>query len=515
MAKSLARSSSIAFSNLKRSDTPSLGPTTMTMPFAISPVPWVPHLGQKRAVKFLLENACAGVFADPGVGKTSATLAAFKILLKKGMARKMLVVAPLRPATLVWPPEILKWLDFNHLRVAVLHGKDKDKILEKGAFDIGVVNYEGLAWLFGAKVHISDDGKKKSVTINAHKFQKYGFDILVCDELSRVKHIKSITFKILKAALQFFSRRWGLTGSPAANGLIDLFGQCYILDMGRSFGKYITHYRAAYFNPSHDGFGWKIREGAEKEIYQRIKPLVLRLAAEDYVDMPEKIERKILFDLPKDVMKIYQEVEDDLFAKIDAGLVVATNAAAASSKCRQIANGGVYLEDEADAPDSKRRWQNLHNLKVDIIEELVNELQGKPILVAYDFLHDLDRLLLRFGKDTPFIGGGVSPKRALELEALWNAGDLPILLGHPQSIGHGLNLQGSGNQVAWHSPNWNLELDEQFVGRVHRQGQKAKHVFVHRVMARDTIDEAIWWALQHKDKTQQSLFDALKLHRRR
>lgn len=502
-----ARNKHIAFGNLSNKDTTPSGLTTTTMQWAILPEPWRPHLGQKKAVKFLLEHAAGGLFATPGTGKTSAVYAAFKVLKKRCLANKMLVIAPLRPVSLVWPLEAKKWIDFRDLRVEILHGKDKEKALLRDA-DVYVINYEGLAWLFDIQVHRSPTGKK-SVTINAAKFQKYGFDTLVVDELSRVKHPQSITFKTLKPALQFFSRRWGLTGSPAPNGLTDLFGQCYIMDMGRTFGQYITHFRNQYCNPSKDGFGWVVREGADKEIYNRIKPLVLRLAAEDYVDMPDLVPRRIMFDLPPEVRQTYDEMEEDMFSRLAAGEVVAANAAAASSKCRQIANGGVYLEDQ-----DERKWSNLHTMKVDLLHDLYEELQGEPILVAYEFNHDLDRLLIRFGKNTPYIGGGVSTRRAAEIEGAWNRGEIPLLLGHPKSIGHGLNLQASGFHVCWHSMIWDLEMYQQFTGRVHRQGQKAKRVFVHHIMASKTLDETIWYTLQQKDKTQNALFEALKGRRR-
>lgn len=510
--KSQARSRTSAFGNSASSATEQSGPTATSLPWVTSPVPYQPHLGQKRAIKFLVEHANAGLFADPGTGKTSSVYAAFKILKKKGLASRMLVVAPLRPVSLVWPKERDKWSDFRDLRVAILHGKDKEKALASDA-DVYVINYEGLPWLLGATSVASFGGKRRNVSVDLKRFRSFNFDTLVLDELSRCKSVNTVTFKSIKQVLPTFQRRWGLTGSPASNGLQDLFGQCYCLDMGRALGQYITHYRNEFFNPHPSGFGFKIRPGAEPLIYKRVAPLVLRLKASDFIDMPELIENRIMFDLPDDVRKIYDAVEEEMFSEIDAGRVVAANAAAASSKCLQIASGGVYIED--DAPDDKKRWQNLHTMKVDLLYDLVEELQGSPILVAYHWWHDLDRLLMKFGKGTPYVGGGTSPKRALELEAAWNAGEIPLLFGHPQSIGHGLNLQGAGNTVAWHSPTWNLELSEQFVGRVHRQGQKEKRVIVHTIMARDTVEEAVWYAVHNKAKTQNGLLDALKATRRK
>lgn len=485
------------------------GRTTPNLPFVQFAKKWAPHLGQKRAVKFLLEHAAGGLFADPGVGKTSAVLAAFAKLKEQGIASKMLVIAPLRPVTLVWPREVTKWQQFKHLRVAILHGKDKQKALESDA-DIYVINYEGLPWLLGAKSTTAFTSNRKSVSIDLATFRKHSFDTLVIDELSRMRHPQTVTFKALKSTLNTFARRWGLTGSPASNGLEGLFGQIYCLDTGRSFGQFITHFRNEFFLPHPSGFGWKIQQGAEEKIYKRIAPVVLRLAAADYVDMPQVIENVVQFDLPKDVRKIYEDVEDEMFAELEAGKVVATNAAAASSKCRQIASGGVYLEGDEDSFDAQRKWKNLHMLKVDLLEDLVAELQGEPLLVAVAFHHDLDRIRQRFGKEVPYIGAGITTKRSDEIIDAWNRGEVPLLTGHPRSMGHGINAQESGFHIAWHSLTWDLEEFEQFNGRIARQGQKAKRVFVHALMAKKTVDDALWFALHNKAKGQQALFEALK-----
>jgi SNF2 family DNA or RNA helicase len=486
-----------------------------------APIPWTPHKGQKLGVKFLLEHAAAALLADPGVGKTSMVLAAFAFLKKRKLANKMLVIAPLKPVWLVWPYEVLKWKDFFHLRVEVLHGPDKAEALERDA-DIYVINPDGLDWLLDAERKKNIRGRV-SVTTDVKAFKALGFDTLVLDELTLWKHPGSGRHKALKTVLDTFSRRWGLTGTPVPNGLLDLFGQVYCLDMGRSFGPYITHFRREYFLPSFDGFGWNLQKGAEQRIYDRIKPLALRLDANDYIDMPALVENVIKFDLPTDAQRIYNELEEDLFTKLDTATITAANAASASTKCRQVASGGIYLNTPmSEAPTlvkklgrlGKREVLHLHDEKTELVADLVEELQGSPLLVAYDFNHDLERLQKRFGKDVPYIGGGTSTARATELEGLWNAGKIPLLLGHPQSIGHGLNLQQAGNHVCWYSPTWNLELHDQFNGRVRRQGQKSNRVFVHYLLARDTVDEIIYWAIKAKNKTQTSLLAALKEKRR-
>ena len=480
--------------------------------FPQSSKPWQPHAYQKKAVKFLLEHAASALFLDPGLGKTSITLAAVKLLKQKKLLDKVLLIAPLRVCYSVWPKEVSKWTDFGGLKVAVLHGPKKEEALKSEA-DIYVINPEGLDWLLQAKKTKTPQGKTK-VEVDLRRFKNLGFDTLVVDELSKFKHTNTNRFKGLKLVLNTFRRRWGLTGSPASNGLLDLFGQCFILDQGRTLGPYISHYRMKYFVPSHDGFSWNIREGAEDEIYGRISPLALRMAADDYLDMPALIENNIRVDLPSNVMTMYNQLEEDLIAKIDSKVVVASTAAAASMKCRQMANGGIYLDPEVQAliklPKSNRQWLNLHTEKVDALADLIDELQGSPLLVAYDFAHDLDRLREKLGQDVPYIGGGVSAARSSELEQLWNAGKLPVLLGHPQAMAHGLNLQEMGNHVCWHSLTWDYELYDQFIRRVLRQGNKAKKVFVHHIMARGTIDEVVLASVKSKRRGQNALFDALK-----
>lgn len=468
---------------------------------------WDPHEYQKRAVKFILERACSLLLLSPGLGKTSIALAAIKILKKKKLLNKVLVIAPLRVCHSVWPVEAEKWSDFKDLKVVVLHGPKKDELLKEEA-DIYVINFEGVKWLFGKFI-------TKSGSPSVSKWKKMGFDTLIIDELSKMKNPRSIRFKTLKMFHHTFARRWGLTGSPASNGLMDLFGQLYIIDEGRSLGRYITQYRTKYFVPDYSGFNWTIMDGAEEQIYERISPLSLRMSAEDYLDMPDRVENNIMVDLPKDAFEVYDALESILVAQINDKTITAGSAASASSKLRQIANGGCYLDQEESnalhiIPAQSKKWENIHSAKIDALQDLIDELQGQPLLVAYDFNHDLDRIRKTFGEDVPYIGGGVSTKRSKDLERKWNNGDLPYLFGHPQSISHGLNLQESGHHVAWLSLTWDYELYDQFICRVYRQGNSSSSVFIHHIIARGTIDEQIMWALRSKGKGQNALFSALK-----
>lgn len=481
--------------------------------FRVESAPWNPHAYQKKAVKFLVEHAAGALLLDPGLGKTSITMAAIKLLKKKGLINKVLIIAPLRVCHSVWPVEAEKWTDFNGLRVVALHGPNKDKLLESEA-DIYVINHEGLEWLLQMVKTRTKSGKTK-IDVDRRRWKKFGFDTLVIDELSRFKNSGTNQFKALKLIIDMFGRRWGLTGSPAANGLENLFSQCYLLDQGNALGKYITHFRAKYFVPNPKvPFAWILQAGAEEKIYERLHPLALRMAANDYLDMPTLINNNIKVELPEKARRVYDELEDELITKLDEGTIVASNAGVASMKCRQVANGGIYLDPDVQAlirlPKSRREWVNLHTEKVDALADLIDELQGSPLLVAYDFAHDLDRLQTRLGREVPYIGGGVSTKRAAELERDWNSGKLPVLLGHPQSIAFGLNLQEVGHHVAWHSLTWDFEIYDQFIRRVLRQGNKSKKVFVHHLIASGTVDEIMMSALRSKNRGQQAFFEGLK-----
>lgn len=460
---------------------------------------WQPHDYQKKAVRFLLEHGAAALLLDPGLGKTSVVLKAFSALQKSKVGERLLVVAPLRVCQAVWPVETQKWVDFEGLRIVVLHGKDKEKRLKENA-DIFVINPEGLAWL-------STGGR----------FKMLGVDTLVVDESTKFKHTRTARFKTLKPLLRYFSRRWILTGTPAPNGLLDLFGQIYLLDLGNALGQYITHYRMEYFRPvGFGGFTWVPQPDGEARIIERLKPLALRLEAKDYLHLPNMIENRILVDLPESALKLYKEMEKELIVDIDGGKVTAGNAAAAGTKCRQVANGGLYKGDElldgvkAKSAALRREWHPLHDAKTDALEDLVEELQGQSLLVAYEFDHDLQRIRARLGKDTPAFADTKNEKQLQELIAKWNRGEIPVLLAQPQSAGHGLNLQENCQHVCWYGITWDLDVYEQFIKRVLRQGNKASHVMVHYLLARGTKDEAILRALGIKGDKQERLLAALK-----
>lgn len=478
--------------------------------------PWKPHDYQKRAVKFLLEHQHAGLLLDPGLGKTSITLAAIKLLKQKKKIGKVLIVAPLRPCYLVWPNEIAKWTDFEGLSHVILHGPNKEEALKTEA-DIYLINPEGLDWLLNVNKSKTKTGRT-SVAVKAGDFKKLGFTTLVIDELSKFKHPNTQRFKALKQVIHLFNQRWGLTGSPASNGLMDLFGQCYILDGGKALSPHITHYRNMFFDLSPwDKFRYIPRPGAEEKIYKLIAPLMLRMSAEEYLTLPEMVIDNIRVDLPDKAQAIYDVFEENLFASINDKIVVASNAATASMTCRQIAGGAVYeTPDMADMKAvqrkarGKRDYLEIHDAKIEALKELIEELQGEPLLVAYQFKHELDRIREALGKDTPFVGGGVNTAKLKEIEAKWNRGEIPVLLGQAGAIAHGLNLQKVARHVCWFSLTWNYEDYDQLNRRIWRQGNKASHVFVHHIIARNTVDEALLGSVKSKAKGQNAFFSALQ-----
>jgi SNF2 family DNA or RNA helicase len=436
----------------------------------------------------------AGFLLAPGLGKTAIILHVFKILKARGLVDELLVLAKKRIVYDVWPDEIKKWkLDFDY---RILHGPKKTQRIEREA-DVWLMNYEGLPWL-----------KKQT------KFFKRGKRImLACDESSKLKSSTTVRFRTLRKLLPHFGRRYIMTGSPAPNGLMGLFSQIYVLDMGEAFGPYITYFRNEYFHPSgYMGHDWKLNPGAEERIFKKLKPLVIRYG-HDQLDLPPLTFVDRWVKLPSNARRRYDEMESEFVMQLKNHEIVAANAAVASGKLRQIANGGIYLDreyDEQGRPIGARKYLRLHDRKVENLVDLIEELNGEPAFVAYEFKHDLARLR-RYFADAPALNSNTSDAEATQLKHDWNAGRIPVLFAHPDTAAHGLNMQGSGGIVVFFSMTWNLENYEQFIQRVWRQGQK-RRVIVYRILARDTVDEIMISALQRKDTTQQSLLKAMETH---
>lgn len=457
---------------------------------------WIPHDYQMRATRFLCDKPSAALFLDPGLGKTSIVLNAFKALKDAGQARKMLVVAPLRVCQLVWAQEGQKWTQFRDLTFSLIHGPGKAKANALRAdTDIYLINPEGIKWL-------------------AQQFigMRMPFDTFVIDELTKFKNNRSKRNKMLRPHMDKAARRWGLTGTPAPNGYMDLFGQFLMLDSGRALGKYITHFRDLYFVKGFDGFTYSLQSTGAERIEERIKPIVLRMAGKDYLDLPQVINDVRLLRMDKRTLVKYQQMKETMvLQETGGGDVTAANAAGVSSKLSQIANGAVYATPDPTKPRTgKREVIHIHDLKLDALQELIDELCGQPLLIAYEFQHDLDRMKEHFGKDMPFLGKGMSAQATMDMEAAWNAGELPYLAAHPASIGHGLNMQqGGAGHICWFGVTWDFELYDQFIKRVARQGNTRKSIVNHILAVDGSVDLMKLQALQLKDTTQGALLNGL------
>lgn len=447
---------------------------------------WQPSEGQAAAVQHMLTSYIVALWADPGAGKTSITLAAFVALQGAGVVATMLVVAPLRVCQLVWRQEAQKWTQFRHLRVVLLHGPKKDEILKAGlagSADVFLINYEGLDWL-----------------CDKYYRQNLPFDVVCADEITKLKAHDSKRAKKLRATTHRTPHKWGLTGTPVPNGYMDLFGQFLWLDGGAALGKFITHYRDLYFKSDFTGWNYELQAGAAERIEERIAPYVFRLA---YGAMPMVPDIRML-EMSKTDRARYREMKKEMLIELPEGTVTAANAAAVQQKLSQMANGAVYYVDEA----GDRRWAPLHDTKLDALDELMEELAGKQLMIAYEFGHDIERIQARFP------GVKVLRGSEAEIQAIldeWNTGKLMHMAVHPASVGHGVNAQlSSAMHIAWFSATWNLEHWDQLIRRLRRQGSKAEFIVNHVFAVEGTIDELKLEALDGKDVTQARLLQGLR-----
>jgi SNF2 family DNA or RNA helicase len=456
--------------------------------FNESAIPWIPHDYQQLGIDFLKEAGCGSLWLSPGLGKTSICLAT-QLEFMEHDDRPMLVIAPLRPAKEVWPRELRKWLNFNHLTYTVLHGPEKDyRFRHMMSRNVVIINYDGLPWLM----------KKLG--------DKRPFGTIVGDESTNIKSGLTQRFKNVSVLTNKTSRIWLLTGSPSAKSLQDHYNPQLIVDKGLTFGKYITKFRMTYYtNPA--PYIWNLVPGGEEMIYNALSNSVLRLDAIDHLDMPELIENDVFVELPEDIRKVYDAMEDNCIAEVDSGQMSAVNAGVASMKLQQIANGGVYLDNED--PNVARITQHLHNEKTEAALEIVEDLDGKGVIIAYHYKHDLERLRKAFPK-APVLGSGLKEQELSNVIDGWNAGKHEVLLAHAQSAGHGLNLQEFGEAVIWYNITPSRELYDQLNARIWRQGQRAKTVVIHRIIAVDTVDQDRIAELKNRGMTQEELFQAMK-----
>lgn len=466
---------------------------------------WVAHAYQKQSVLRGLGNKYHGFFLDPGLGKTTIILQILKTLLNAQEVKACLVVAPLRPCFLVWPLEVQKWTNFNHLKVNVLHAEsDHGKVLTPGA-DIYTINPEGLPWLL-----------KELKALGSSK--NWPFDMLVVDESTKFKNMSTQRFKNLKKLIPKMKRRYILTGSPVANSLLDIQGQLAIVDMGETFGLTKKTFRDSYFTqygkPEFQQFRITSKEHEEK-IYKKASKYILRLAASDYLKLPKRIYNIIDVELPKKASKIYTQVEKEYFAVLDGEEINAELEVQQRIKCRQIANGRVYAsEDILEASQRQRTVLSVHAAKAEAVLDLVDQLQGSPLFIGYYFEHDLAQLKETFGSRLYNIGKGVSMKECKEIERKWNSGEIDLLAAFPGSAALGLNLQGQGRDVCFFGAIESQEDFDQFIKRIERQGNKHRSVTVHMLQAKDTLDKVLLQRLYDKEAAQLKFLDRVQFYRK-
>lgn len=438
------------------------------------------HEYQKYATEFILKHPIAAVFLEMGLGKSVITLTAlFDLCLDMFLIGKVLVIAPLRVARDTWPSEIKKWDHLKGLTYSVVVGtaaERKAALMQKA--DVYIINRENVDWL------ISKSGFP------------FDFQMIVIDELSSFKSWQAKRFKSLLKVRPKVKRIVGLTGTPSSNGLMDLWAEFRVLDLGQRLGRYITHYRSTFFTPDKRNaeiiFSYKPLPGAEKQIYKRIEDITISMKSCDYLELPECIINEIPVFMSEKEQQVYDQFREDMVAKIKDKEIDAVNAAVLSGKLLQMANGAVY--------DDEKNSLLIHDRKLDALEDLIEGANGKPVLIAYWYQHDAQRLKSRF--DVREI------KTSKDIED-WNAGKISAAIIHPASAGHGLNLQSGGSTLIWFGLTWSLELYQQTNARLHRQGQKDT-VVIHHIIAKGTIDENVMKALRQKEKTQNALIDAVK-----
>ena len=437
-----------------------------------------PHEYQEFATAKLLEQDSVGLFMDMGLGKTVCALTAIEDLLyNKFDAERVLIIAPLRVAESTWPTEVEKWDHLNRIKIIPILGYERNRIRAlacKGK--VFTINRENVVWL------VNYLGKN------------WNFDTVIIDELSSFKSAKSRRFKALRKVRPLIKRIYGLTGTPAPNSYLDLWPQIYLLDQGERLGKTLTGYRERYFEPDKRNnmvvFSWRMKPGAKEAIEEKLQDLCVSLTAADYLKMPDRIDNVVSVKLPASAKAVYDKFERDMF--METPEIIAGNAAVLTGKLLQLANGAVY--DEAGLP----RW--IHDDKLDALGEILEANEGKPVLVFYSYKHDLLRIKQKYG--------GKMLDNASDVTA-WNEGKTPLLLAHPASAGHGLNLQAGGNIIVWFGLPWSLELYQQANARLYRQGQ-TQAVVINHLIAAGTMDEQVLRVLQKKGVGQAGLIEALK-----
>ena len=439
-----------------------------------------PHEYQNYATNFILEHPVAAVLLEMGLGKSVITLTAiYELMLNRFEVEKVLVIAPLRVARDTWPAEIEKWEHLRGLTYSVAIGTEAERIAAlKRPAHLYLINRENVDWLI-TKSHLPFD-----------------YDMVVIDELSSFKSYAAKRFKSLLKVRPRVKRMVGLTGTPSGNGLMDLWAEFRVLDMGQRLGRYITHYRNNFFVPDKRNqqmiFSYKPKPGAEDAIYKLISDITISMKSADFLKMPECIINEVPVALSEKEWSVYQALKEDMVVDLKTEEIDAVNAAALSGKFLQMANGAVYNEE--------KEVIRIHDRKLDALEDLIEGANGKPVLVAYWYNHDLQRIKQRFS---------VREIKTSQDIKDWNNGEIPVAVIHPASAGHGLNIQFGGSTIIWFGLTWSLELYQQTNARLWRQGQNDT-VVIHHIIAKDTIDEDVMVALRKKEKIQSALIDSVK-----
>jgi len=461
------------------------------------------HEYQKQTVNHVVRNPFSMLWLGLGLGKTISTLTAFDFLRMTGQTRAMLVIAPLRVCQLVWKQEAIKWSHVNHLTFSDITGtkKKRDNALFRQA-QVYLINYESLSWLaMMLEHHFINQGRPLP------------FDMLVFDEVSKVKRSVSKRFEAFAPIARHFTRRVGLTASPCSNGLQDLWGQFFMVDGGERLGTNYPTFQSAFFhqtNNRHQYAKWEAYADTKDMIVNRIADITVEMKASDHLDMPELTVIDVPIILPPKKMKQYKELEQNFFIELDhGGQLEVFNKAALSNKLLQYSNGIIYnYEDPEDI--STQTQEFIHDEKYKALDDIITSSGDDPILLAYSFASEREEIMKRY-PDAECLTG-VKEHEAVDIMTRFNAGKIKLLIAHPLSAGHGLNLQETCNIVVWFGLNYNLELYEQFIGRIHRQGQK-NPVRCLRIVCVDTMDYAVMDALAHKDETQTAMRDAINRYR--
>ncbi|HCW53407.1 MAG TPA: DEAD/DEAH box helicase, partial [Clostridium sp.] len=432
------------------------------------------------ATNFILKHPVSAVLLEMGLGKSVITLTAIlELMYEYFEVRKVLVIAPLRVARDTWPEEIKKWEHLQFLTYSVVTGTETERKASLGAkADIFLINRENVDWL---------------ITKSGYSFD---FDMVVIDELSSFKSPSAKRFKSLLKVRSKVKRMVGLTGTPSSNGLMDLWAEFRLLDMGERLGRFINDYRKNFFLPdkrSHQRiFSYKPRPGAEEKIYRLISDITISMKCSDFLHMPKCVMNEITVQLTEKEKTLYDDLKKDMVLSLEGNEIDAVNAAALSGKLLQMANGAVY--------DDSNKVINIHDHKLEALEELIEGANGKPLLIAYWYNHDLLRIKSRFKVR--------EIKTSKDIKD-WNKGNIPVAVIHPASAGHGLNLQSGGSTLVWFSLTWSLELYAQTNARLWRQGQK-ETVIIHHIVCKGTIDEKVMDSLDKKHKGQENLINAVK-----